>query len=193
LSDQARHLWVATHILPHESEVRGWLRRHVASLGAADIDDLIQEAYSRLWKAQFVHITNGRSYMFMVVRNLVIEQARRARIVPMERMGEIEELRITSEEPGPERRVSGRQELERLERIVASLPAQCRRAFELHKFQGLTQREAAQELNVTEKTIEKYMATALMKILDALKEDDESAARRLKAGISDNGSQRSGD
>jgi RNA polymerase sigma-70 factor (ECF subfamily) len=176
LDEPSRQQWVATQILPHESEVRGWLRRHVRSLGTADIDDLIQEAYSRLWLVDFGGITNGRSYLYTVVRNLLGEQARRARIVPMERLGEIESLRIPTEEPGPERRASARQELERLERIVNALPDQCRRAFQLQKFQGLSQREIASEMGISEKTVEKHLAVALLRVLAELGGDATGAA-----------------
>ena len=109
MDDPARHHWVASYILPHEGEVRGWLRRHVRTLNPHDIDDLLQEAYTRLWTAEYTHITNGRSYLFAVIRNLLLEQARHARIVPMERLGEIDALLIPSEEPGPDRRASARQ------------------------------------------------------------------------------------
>lgn len=70
------------------------------------------------------------------VRNLLLEHARRARIVPMERMGEIETLRIVSDEPEPERRISARQELERLQALITALSPQCRQAFELQKLPG---------------------------------------------------------
>jgi RNA polymerase sigma factor (sigma-70 family) len=193
LDDSARHHWVASHILPHEGEVRGWLRRHVRSLTAADIDDLMQEAYARLWTAEYRHITNGRSYLFTVIRNLLVEQARHARIVPMERLGEIDALLIPSEEPGPDRRVSARQELDRLERIVANLPDQCRRAFQLQKFQSLSQREIALEMNITEKTVEKHLAVALVRVLAALKEDTETISERPQPRISAHDSEQSRD
>jgi RNA polymerase sigma factor (sigma-70 family) len=193
LDEQARHRWVATHILPHEGEVRGWVRRHVHSLTPADIDDLIQEAYARLLIVEFTHITNGRSYLFTVVRHLLIEQARRARTVPMDLMGQIETLRVPTEEPGPESRVSVRQELERLERIVASLPEQCRRAFELQKFYSLSQREIALEMKITEKTVEKHLAAALLRVLDAVKGDSDSAQPQPGSGISRHDSEQSKD
>jgi RNA polymerase sigma factor (sigma-70 family) len=183
LDDQARHQWVATHVLPHEGEVRGGLRRHVHSLTPSDVDDLIQDAYARLWSVEFTRITNARGYLFAVVRNLLLEHARRARIVPMERLGEIEMLRIPSEEPGPDRRVSARQELEKLERMVAGLPEQCRRAFQLQKFQCLSQRQIALKMNITERTVEKYLATALARVLDALKQEGEEATGRAQTGM----------
>jgi RNA polymerase sigma factor (sigma-70 family) len=193
LDDPARHHWVASSILPHEGEVRGWLRRHVRTLNTHDIDDLLQEAYTRLWTTEYTHITNGRSYLFAVIRNLLLEQARHARIVPMERLGEIDALLIPSEEPGPDRRANARQELERLERVVADLPEQCRRAFQLQKFQSLSQREIALEMNITEKTVEKHLAVALVRVLDALKEDSDNATSRPQPRISGHDSEQSRD
>ena len=183
MDDPSRHRWVATYILPHEGEVRGWLRRHVRTLNGHDVDDLMQEAYARLWTADYSKITNGRSYLFAVIRNLLLEQARHARIVPMERLGEIEALLIPSEEPGPDRRVNARQELERLERIVAGLPEQCRRAFQLKKFQNLSQREIALEMDISEKTVEKHLAVALDRVLEALKADVDNARPRSQPGM----------
>ena len=53
--------WIADHILPWEAEVRRWLRRYTRTLFADDIDDLIQEAYARLWGTDLSRIRNGRS------------------------------------------------------------------------------------------------------------------------------------
>ena len=189
---QTRHEWVATHIFPHEAEVRAWLRRHVYRLTPSDVDDLIQDAYTRLCDVDVRQIKNGRSYFFAILRNLLIEQARRARIIPMERLGEIEALRIPSEEPGPDRRVSAQQELERLERAVAELPEQCRRAFQLQKFQSRSQREIALEMNISEKTVEKHLAVALARVLDAMKGDIDLATTRPREGFNANDSEQSG-
>jgi len=183
LDHRARHLWIDTHILPLEAEVRGWLRRHVHTLKTEDADDLLQEAYARLWLIDLSKIENARGYLYAIVRNLLGEHARRARIVPMERLGEIEALRIPSDEPGPERQATARQELERLERIVEALPEQGRRAFQLQKFRGLSQREIAQTMNISEKTVEKHLATALLRVLDTLKQEESDPAAQLAAGV----------
>jgi RNA polymerase sigma-70 factor (ECF subfamily) len=171
VSGRARRKWVAAHILPYEPELRGWLRRRVHSLKSHDIDDLVQEAYARLLAADCGAIANGRSYLFATVRHLLYRQARRARIVPMERLAEIDALRLPREELSPERRVSARQELERLERIVNALPEQARRAFQLQKFHGLTQKQIAVEMSITEKTVEKHLATALSRVLDGFADE----------------------
>lgn len=165
MDELARHRWIATHILPLESQARRWLSRHVRSLAPSDIDDLMQEAYSRVWGADFATILNARAYLYATLRNLLLEQARHAQIVPMERMGEIDALRIPSQDPGPERRVTSRQELERLKLLVADLPTQCRRVFELRKLEGLSQREAASQMGISERTVEKHLAKAIERLV----------------------------
>lgn len=193
MSDSVLHQWVATHILPHEVEVRAWLRRHVRRLTPPDIDDLVHDAYARLLVVEFNQITNGRSYLFAVIRSLLLQQARHARIVPMERLGEIDALRIPSEEPGPDRRVSAQQELAWLIRVVETLPGQCRRAFELQKFHGLSQREIALEMNIAEKTVERHLGLALARVLGALEDDEEDAMQQPPPGINGHDSEQSTD
>jgi RNA polymerase sigma factor (sigma-70 family) len=168
--DVGHYRWIATHILPHEAEVRSWLRAHLRSLTAADIDDLMQEAFARVCASGQSNFSHGRAYLYTTVRHLVAEHARRHRIVPIELLGEIESLSIISEEPGPERRAGARQELERLRTIVAALPPQCRRVFELRKLEDLPQREIAKRMGIAEKTVENHLTRALATIHAALAE-----------------------
>jgi RNA polymerase sigma factor (sigma-70 family) len=168
MGDPVRYRWIAANILPHEPELRGWLRRRLRAFNENDVDDLVQEAFSRIWAAEFAPIRNGRAYLFATVRHLLAEYARRSRIVPIELLGEIDSLNLISDEPGPERRVSARQELERLQAIVALLPLQCRRVFELLKFEGLSHRDVAQRMGLSEKTVENHLTRALARIGAAL-------------------------
>jgi RNA polymerase sigma factor (sigma-70 family) len=164
MEETARYRWIAAHILPHEPELRGWLRRRLRAFGDNDVDDLVQEAYARIWAADFSTIRNGRAYLYATVRHLLAEYARRSRIVPIELLGEIDSLNLISDEPGPDRQVGARQELERLRAIVAALPAQCRRVFELRKFDGLSHRDVAQKMGLSKKTVENHLTRALARI-----------------------------
>jgi RNA polymerase sigma factor (sigma-70 family) len=193
VDDLARYRWIAAHILPYQPELRGWLRHRLGSLADNDIDDLVQEALARIWAADFSTIRNGRAYLYATVRHLLAEYARRRRIVPIELLGEIDSLNIISDEPGPDRRVGARQELERLRAIVASLPVQCRRAFELRKFEDLSHQEVARRMGLSEKTVENHLTRALARITQVLAlragrgESDGAAQSHRRAGDVDRG------
>ena len=168
MEDSARYHWIARNILPHEGELRGWLRRRLGSLHSNDTDDLVQEAFARIWMADFSSIRDGRAYLYTTVRHLLAEYARRRRIVPIELLGEIDATNILSEEPGLERRIGARQELERLRSIVAGLPAQCRRVFELRKFEGLSHKGVADRMGLSVKTVENHLTRALARISEGM-------------------------
>lgn len=136
--------WVGSEILPHEADVRAWLRR---MLDPPDIEDVIQEAYCRIsGLGDLDHIRSGRAYLFTTAKMLVLERIRRSRVVSIETITEIDALNIIGDEPSPERIAAGRRELARVRRLIEGLPDRCRRVFELHKIEGLSQREVAQAI-----------------------------------------------
>jgi RNA polymerase sigma factor (sigma-70 family) len=162
-----RHQWIADHILPWEAEVRRWLGRYTRTLRADDIDDLIQEAYARLWSADFTRIRDGRTFLYSVVRNALHDQLRRARVIQIECVAEIDALDI-DEAPGPERWVSAHQQYEQLLRVLEKLTPQRRAVYQLRKFEGLSQREIARRLGIAEKTVENLLGLAQAQVMKAL-------------------------
>ena len=53
-------------------------------------------------------------------------------------------------------------------RLIADLPATCQRVIELRRIQGLSQRETARILGVTENVVENHSKRGLRMILNAL-------------------------
>jgi RNA polymerase sigma factor (sigma-70 family) len=162
-----RHQWIADNILQWEAEVRRWLGRYTRTMSAHDIDDLIQEAYARLWSADFAQIRDGRTFLYSVVRNVLRDQLRRARVVPMEFVAEMDALYI-DEAPGPERWASAHQQYERLLCVLENLTPQRRKVYQLRKFEGLSVREIAQKLGIAEKTAENLLGLAHAQVIKAL-------------------------
>lgn len=181
--------WVGREILPHEADVRAWLRRSMAPPG--EVEDIVQDAYCRLvGMADVSHISNPRAYFFTVARSIVIDRMRRARVVRMETMTEIDSMNVVWDDPSPERITAARRELERVRGLIAGLPTRCRRIFELRKIEGLSQREIAQRLGVTETIVENDVGRGLKLILKALAEGEGQATG---ARMSERGHERTRD
>jgi RNA polymerase sigma factor (sigma-70 family) len=172
--DRAR--WLAEHVVPCESGLRAWLaRRRVVDL---DVDDIVQEAYAVLAELETVtHIRNPRTYLYSVAHSIILQHVRRLRIVSIETMAEVDRLGIYSEEPTPEEALSDFQELRSIARMVAALPRKCGEAFVLRKVEGLSQREVAERMRISESTVEKHIGKAIRLLMGVLTGESETGPR----------------
>jgi RNA polymerase sigma-70 factor (ECF subfamily) len=156
-----RAIWLGRHVLPHEPALRAWLSRR--SLGGLEIDDVIQETYTRLFQAETIaHVHDAKSYAFQVAGSVVIDHLRRMKVVSISSVPGLDYLEVVSEEPSPERQVIDRDELQRLAEMIARLPGKIRDVFTLRRVHGLSQREVAARLNLAESTVEKHMARGFL-------------------------------
>jgi RNA polymerase sigma-70 factor (ECF subfamily) len=163
--------WLGREVLCHEPELRAWLRR--TRLARGDLDDIVQETYSRLAALTDVgHIANPRAYLFQTARNVVFEQIRRARVVRLDAVAEFEALETAHAEPSPERIVAARHELARVQALLAALPDRRRRILQMRKIEGLSQQEIARRLGVTENVVENEAARGLRSLVAALTSPD---------------------
>lgn len=175
--DRAEHIrWFAREVLPHEPDLRRWLASRIRGLAGCDVEEVIQEAYARIWVVDPQRIVTVRAYLFVTARHVVGEAVRRSRVVSIEAMADIDQLNIVGDEITAERRLSGREEVERLHRALSKLPPKCREAFELKKFEELSQRDIARRMGIAESTVEKHLAKALRLVLEHMKEPAEGPA-----------------
>ena len=158
---RAAHLqrarWIASHVLPHEAELRRHLRRRAPS--GFEVDDIVQEIYARLAGLSSVeHIHNPRSYMFRMAGGVMMDHLRRQKVVPMHGLDDLDASGAISAEPSPEAVALHKNQLDRFARIFAMLPPQIAEVFRLRRIEDLSQRDTALRLGLPESTIEKRMA-----------------------------------
>src|SRR3569833_3401922 len=164
VSDE-RALWLGRQVLPHEPALRVWLRRK--SLGGREVDDIIQETYTRLVAADSVaHVLDARSYAFQVAGSVVIDHLRRMKVVSISQAPNFDYLEVVSDEPSPERQVIDRDELQHLARMIARLPGRVREVFTLRRVYGLSQQKDTQHKKKTKKTKKKHMSRGFVLMLD---------------------------
>ncbi|MGO1540459.1 MAG: RNA polymerase sigma factor [Luteimonas sp.] len=161
---------MADEVVPHEPALRSWLQGHAPA--SMEVDDIVQEAYAVLVGLDEVaHILNPRGYLFTVARSVMLQQLRRARIVPIVAVAEVERLSILTDDITPERSAVAGQDLRRTGDLIASLPGKCREAFVLRRVEGLPQREIARRMGVSENTVEKHIGKALRLLMEAMGRD----------------------
>jgi RNA polymerase sigma-70 factor (ECF subfamily) len=155
---EALDTWFKREILCHEEILvrfisRVWPRRH-------EVADIRQEAYIRVYEAaRTARPQTPKAFLFATTRHLMADRIRHERIVSIRAGGDNEFLNVLVEELSPERRVGAHQELARLARAFDRLPAQCREVVWLRRVKELPQKEVADRLGLSEKTIEKHLRT----------------------------------
>ncbi|MCJ2183000.1 sigma-70 family RNA polymerase sigma factor [Novosphingobium sp. 1949] len=177
---RARLDWFEAVILPHQPALRTRLGRILRF--SQDLDDTVSEVLARAWQAEdFTRIDQGRAYLFNIARNLIIDEARRDKIVSFEQIADLELLQART---CTEAQLHARDELRWLQDFLPKLPAQCRRVFHLRRVQEKSMREIADELALSVSTVEKHLAKAVQLIMRARWQREETVFERTEADTS---------
>lgn len=163
--DRERTRWFLRYVLPHEPALRGWLSRR--GLPGIDADDVIQEAYTILAELETVDtIVYPRAYLFQVARSVITRHIRRARIVPIHAVEDLERLDHPDDAASPEQLAIDRDELRQLARAIAAMPLKTREAFILRRVDGLPQRQIAAQMRISENTVETHISRGIRFLID---------------------------
>ncbi|MEQ8559184.1 MAG: sigma-70 family RNA polymerase sigma factor [Henriciella sp.] len=159
--------WFMQEVLPLEGELERFLQRHWSD--EFEVRDLRQEVFSRLYKVAGNGLPrNTRALMYSTARHLIIDLIRRKRVVSIETVMDFESWDVSSDEAGPFDTVSARQELTMLRTALETLPRRTRDIVHMRRIQGLSQRETARALGVSEPTVERHVSQGVRLLADAL-------------------------
>lgn len=157
-SEAAR--WFSTEVQPHRPALRAWLLARFPTL--SDVDDLVQESFARMLQARETGpIRSARALLFTTARNLALDAVRRQRVVAFEPITDDPDSPVLADSTDVIATVSKQQELELLTKAIQSLPERSRQIFTLRTAYGLTQRQIAEKMGVSESTVEKLMAQGI--------------------------------
>ena len=157
--------WFVDEVLPLEGALMRFLRRNWRT--ESDILDLRQEVYARVCEAAMqAEPLNTKAFVFATARNLLIDRMRHARVVPLEVAVDLEGWGQGVDEVTPDRHLTARDELRRLQAGLAQLPARCREVVVLRKIEGFSQREVAARMGIREDTVERQTAHGMRALAD---------------------------
>ena len=166
--------WFVREVLPLETSLRKFLRRGWRN--EADIRDLCQDVYVAVYEAALKEIpVSARAFTFVVARNVLADRVRRAQIVPIEAVADLEALGVSVDEPGPERAAIARQDLRKLQAALERLPARWQEVVVMRKVEGLSRREIATRLGIAEPTVSQHLAAGMAALANLF--HDEAAER----------------
>jgi RNA polymerase sigma-70 factor (ECF subfamily) len=157
-SEQAR--WFAQEVQPHEPALRAYLQARFPTL--AEHDDLVQETYSRLLRAQATGgVRYPKAFLFTAARNAAFDLFRRRRARPTEAVTELVALTVLEDRPGVGEQLDQSYELEVLADAVRALPDRCRQVIMLRYLDDLSYKEIAVQLEISVETVKVHMAKGM--------------------------------
>ena len=132
----------------HRSQLRYAAMKIIGTQEQAE--DVVQDAYVKVMEmAVMFDIKQPLAYLFQLVRNLAIDRHRRASLESRFFVGEEEGLLAPATNGTPEASAINMQQLRLVADALGKLPERTRRAFELYRLGGHTQREIADQLDVS--------------------------------------------
>lgn len=145
---------------------RAELIRYVNRIAADsdDVEDIVQEAWLRFNAAACgQEILEPRGFLFRIARNLAMDRHRRRgferKLFADDGAGSVEQ--ISSSEPSAQARVEAIDELAAIRAAIARLPERTRRAFVMHRVEGLKLVEIAQRLGISKSLAQQLVIDGL--------------------------------
>lgn len=148
----------------HQGWLHNWLWR---KLGCKDgAEDLAHDTFLRMLSSDPLVLNEPRAYLSTIANGLLVNHWRRLAIERsyLEALSAMPEPLV----PSPEEQALVIEMLCQIDAMLDKLPQKARMAFLLSQLDGLTYREIAAELQVSERMVKKYMAQAMLQCVLAI-------------------------
>ena len=142
-------------------------------------EEIISDVFIKIWQKRkdLESIRQLKVYCFVMAKNLSINQLEKQKRLHIVRLDDFSDAgqEFTSAYKDPEQLMITDEMLHRIAKAVDSLPLKCRMIFRLVKEEGFRYKEAAEIMNISEKTVENQLAIAVKKIGKSIHFDIGSA------------------
>lgn len=127
-----------------------------------DVQDIMQETYLRVHKANLTtEIRSPAAVFYKTAKNLALNERARHHNSRTSMVPDLDEIPSHVNEKSPEFEAIVSEELAQVMAALEILPAAVRETFILRKVHGLSQKETARALGISQSTVEKRVAKGL--------------------------------
>ncbi len=126
---------------------------------ADDAEEIVQNTFVKLWESRKTLVVGAqpKAYLFTMIRNACLNQKKHISIREEYKRHNEQEIQNHSEELDDEN-----QNLQdKIHTAIQKMPPQRKKIFEMSRFEGLKYREIAAHLNISIKTVENHMGSAM--------------------------------
>lgn len=143
-------------------------------------ESLVQEIFIKLWEKRenITNVDNILSYLVGMVRNQSIDFIRKEK----SKSKIYASLQLEKSGNTTEEQISRNEFEESLLKSIANLPERCRTAFEMSRFEGLSNKEIAQKMEISVKGVEALIGRSLKLLRAELQEFLPSLSEKNSKG-----------
>lgn len=181
---------ITSEFLKYRRVISSLLSRIRPRASIQDIEDILQETYINTYKSSLKQeISFPKAFMVKTAIRLANRHIAVAQRIDCDegiesRSDEGLEFYNTAEFCSQtEQEVLNREDFGFLCEAVNELPTQCRKVFVLKKIYGLSQREIANKLDISESTVEKHVAKGLLRTMRSFDAQQNSGKQSESASV----------
>lgn len=137
-----------------------------------DAEEIVSEAFLTIWenRKNLLKLNNFNAYIYTIVRNKSISVFRASHIQDVNLENTPIDIFVFTDVT-PEDELISKEKVAEINSAINSLPNKCKMAFKLVKENNLKHKEVAEILNISIKTLEAHLTTAVKKIRESLRKD----------------------
>lgn len=186
VTSAALNEWFCREVLPREPVLTRFISRHWRA--ADEFFDIRQDVYERVLRGASRTLPElPGPYMFTVARNVMINRARRSKLIMIDFVTELEQIVPDADWLTPARQVEAREELRRVQTGLGILPPRCRQILRLRKVEGFSTREVAQQLGIGIDAVEQQVTLGMRALVEFMHGGEGRVRRPTRARAAKHG------